>query len=668
MAYSKKASSKNADSSPYVDIVCHNVAYELSTSPVYDKIMDIATKEIRELYYQEQEEENQEILDMIANNEIDSADEYDRLYAGEFVVDSWKERIEERADRYLRNVIDLPTDVVVTIDRQLSDDESTIKSAIKERYGYDVKSVEHHGQANSSDILKQKTFDAITEMYKSDTYRRYLDLTANMNGYSINNTALVIAQKPNAEAVKGYNAWNEHGRNVGKGEKAIKIWCPLSKVLKTQDEVEKFLDRHPFDYGKKGDARYETEKKKLLDKVFGDGQATVLYGFSVGNVFDIYQTVPLDPNHDNLQELLDVLHLNKPLSQSLENCADIIDCIEKAMGAKPGSLVLDPDITEQENMYRIIENYAEEVLRTRPSSVVGIKHDVPLKGDAHNLESAMSAYLVASHMGINCDEKAALEMTKYMKNELSYDSIHTGRREVFTSAYTRATRFAKQFNNAFDKAYEPYLQKIEERNNQRISDIIKDTMQRIGKNMASQGVDTSNVNPHLLAPLITYSKLTAQEKGTQLEWNKSANENQKCAEDIASSLNKYSTPQQYGVNVDTAAALESVLREYPNDRVALVLAHEVYRNQASLDNPDRVDGRFSVKAREWAKNVLKQHGISDDAFGVFEGCCISDKTHTTIVDGLIKTATERLDKSDIDMSAPNIRKAGKHKTNDIDLD
>lgn len=671
MAYSKKSSGRSSmqkeDNSPYADIVCHNVAYELSASNVYDSIIRIATAEIEELFYQQKEEENQEIKDMLANNEIDSEDEYDRLYGGEFVARDWSERINERADRYLRNVIDLPTDVVVSIDKSLADDETALKAAIKDRYGYDVKSIEHFGNASNSDILKQKTFDAITDMYKSENYRKYLDLTANMNGYSINNTALVIAQKPNAEAVKGYNAWNDYGRNVGKGEKAIKIWCPVLKVLKTQADVEKYLDIHSGDFGKKGSTKYEDEKKRLLDKIAVDGKTTVISGYSSGNVFDIRQTVPLDPNHDNLQELLDAIHLNKPLLQSLENCADIIDCIEKVMGVDKGSITFDPELSEQENMYRTVKQYADEVLSTNPASVIGIKNDIPLVGDAHCLETSMSAYLIASHLGIECDEKAVLEMTQYMKDELSYDSIHTGRREMFTNAYTRATKFARQFDDAFDKAFEPYLQKMVERNNQRVSDFIKDTLQRIGQSMAEQGINTSQVNPHLLAPLVTYDFKTASANNTQADWRKSANENRSCAADIVEALHKYTVPKQYGQCVDTDAALESVLDEYPNDRVALVLAHEVFHNQKYLDAPGQyVDGRFSKQAVEWAKAVFEEHKVSGDAFKMFEGCYISDRTHTTIVDGLIKTATTRLDKSEIDKILPKIKKSSDEQLHDLD--
>ena len=64
---------------------------------------------------------------------------------------------------------------------------------------------------------------------EQEDWKNYLDFSAKFHDYSLNNTALIYTQKPNARFVRGYRAWQKLGRQVKKGEKAIKIFAPLIK-------------------------------------------------------------------------------------------------------------------------------------------------------------------------------------------------------------------------------------------------------------------------------------------------------------------------------------------------------------------------------------------------------------------------------------------------------
>ncbi len=52
--------------------------------------------------------------------------------------------------------------------------------------------------------------------------------------YSFGNVLLILAQREGATRVAGFNAWKRLGRNVCKGEKAIRILAPM--IYKTTDE------------------------------------------------------------------------------------------------------------------------------------------------------------------------------------------------------------------------------------------------------------------------------------------------------------------------------------------------------------------------------------------------------------------------------------------------
>jgi antirestriction protein ArdC len=117
---------------------------------------------------------------------------------------------------------------------------------------------------------KQQLIDQLTAgieaLTSSEEWERYLAVQARFHNYSFGNVLLIHLQRPTATRVAGYRAWQALGRQVQKGEKAIKIWAPM--------------------IGK--------------DKEADDG-STKLYGFRLANVFDVAQT--------DGEELPEIVHL-----------------------------------------------------------------------------------------------------------------------------------------------------------------------------------------------------------------------------------------------------------------------------------------------------------------------------------------------------------------------
>src|SRR3954454_6426531 len=105
-----------------------------------------------------------------------------------------------------------------------------------------------------SDILARLE-QAVGAIQDSDSFRAYLDVQARFHHYSWGNVALILAQRPDATQVAGYNAWLKMHRFVKRGEHGIKIIVPMTKKYKTED---------------------------------GDDESKLFFG--VGNVFDYSQT------------------------------------------------------------------------------------------------------------------------------------------------------------------------------------------------------------------------------------------------------------------------------------------------------------------------------------------------------------------------------------------
>ncbi|MHB1870807.1 MAG: ArdC-like ssDNA-binding domain-containing protein [Steroidobacteraceae bacterium] len=107
------------------------------------------------------------------------------------------------------------------------------------------------------DGLIKRMGDGVAAAIKSpETWRAALKRQAHFHSYSFGNQLLIVAQCPQASQVAGYVTWQQHGRQVRKGEQAIAILAPM---LVTKDK--------------------DTEEERK-----------VLVGFRVARVFDVSQT------------------------------------------------------------------------------------------------------------------------------------------------------------------------------------------------------------------------------------------------------------------------------------------------------------------------------------------------------------------------------------------
>jgi len=98
----------------------------------------------------------------------------------------------------------------------------------------------------------------IETILTSEGYRDYLAAMSRFHGYSFNNIALIMCQRPEASRVAGFQTWKSMDRYVRKGEQGIKIMVPYKAKITSEDEH--------------------------ADPLY------VLRGFGVGTVFDILQT------------------------------------------------------------------------------------------------------------------------------------------------------------------------------------------------------------------------------------------------------------------------------------------------------------------------------------------------------------------------------------------
>lgn len=148
--------------------------------------------------------------------------------------------------------------------------------------------VDLYGSQNEKQRQVLETLQAGVEgILTSEGYQAYLQTMAKFHRYSFNNSLLIHVQNPDATHVAGYNRWKDLGRQVRKGEKAMKIFVPYRRKVEDPDTGEE------------------------------DYRVT---GFGIGNVFDIASTdgepLPEPPRVIESTEVNDVSReVNKRLSR-----------------------------------------------------------------------------------------------------------------------------------------------------------------------------------------------------------------------------------------------------------------------------------------------------------------------------------------------------------------
>lgn len=155
----------------------------------------------------------------------------------------------------------------------------------------------------------------VQEVFESERYQDYLKAMSRFHNYSLNNTLLIVMQKPDASLIAGYGKWrDEFERHVKSGEKSIKILAPAPYKIK-KDVVKTDPDTGQPVIG--ADGKPVTEQQEVT-----------IPAFKVVSVFDVSQTegkelpdIAVDALTGNVEQYEDfwrALKLTSPVPVTLE--------------------------------------------------------------------------------------------------------------------------------------------------------------------------------------------------------------------------------------------------------------------------------------------------------------------------------------------------------------
>lgn len=222
---------------------------------------------------------------------------------------------------------------------------------------------------NRDDVLEALE-RGVESIIDSDSFRSYLDAQARFHRYSVNNTFLIYAQRPDATNVASYKSWAGMGRQVMKGEKGIRIFVPFKK------------------------RRDPDEPKDAPQRITG---------FGVGSVFDISQTEgdPL-PDPPSIEVLTGESETGLALRQQLVRYLSregVMVAWATDLGGARGRY--SPQRRGIEILEGLSHDATAQVLAHEAAHAVA-KHDhsVILREDAEAVAEC-AAYIVCSHVGID---------------------------------------------------------------------------------------------------------------------------------------------------------------------------------------------------------------------------------------------------------------------------
>ena len=240
--------------------------------------------------------------------------------------------------------------------------------------------IQNKDMAGLSHHLKE----GIKEFLDSDKYRDYLTKMSQLNNYSNRNLRLILAQNPEARQVASFKQWKENfGRYVKKGEKALRIFKPMTKIKKDENN------------------------QPILDK---NGNPETVTFFGLVPVFDVSQTEGKEmPKAAEVKEQLtdlDYANLYRAL-MAIAKENDVSVRFEEMENTKHGYYSVPENQivlrSNEMNKAQIIKTFLHEMAHAELHHADNPQKENLTRSTAE-LQAESVAYVVASYYGIDTSE------------------------------------------------------------------------------------------------------------------------------------------------------------------------------------------------------------------------------------------------------------------------
>lgn len=247
----------------------------------------------------------------------------------------------------------------------------------------------------------------VKDVYSSESFKQYLSCLSKFHSYSLNNTLLILSQKPEASLVAGYRAWQTNfNRHVNKGEKGLMILAPVTT------KEDRLMNKH------------DENGNVILDESGNPVQemrVVNLTHFKTTTVFDISQTSG-DPLPSLVHDLTGSSNEVKAIIQSIQSVCTIpiefkteTEDLSFMTGAKgyysprKDKIVINKDLEDLQTAKTLIHEYAHSILHKETDK----------NQSQREIEAESLAFVICDHFGIDTSEYSFGYIASYANKDYS---------------------------------------------------------------------------------------------------------------------------------------------------------------------------------------------------------------------------------------------------------
>lgn len=247
----------------------------------------------------------------------------------------------------------------------------------------------------------------VKDVYSSESFKQYLSCLSKFHSYSLNNTLLILSQKPEASLVAGYRAWQTNfNRHVNKGEKGLMILAPVTT------KEDRLMNKH------------DENGNVILDESGNPVQemrVVNLTHFKTTTVFDISQTSG-DPLPSLVHDLTGSSNEVKAIIQTIQSVCTIpiefkteTEDLSFMTGAKgyysprKDKIVINKDLEDLQTAKTLIHEYAHSILHKETDK----------NQSQREIEAESLAFVICDHFGIDTSEYSFGYIASYANKDYS---------------------------------------------------------------------------------------------------------------------------------------------------------------------------------------------------------------------------------------------------------
>lgn len=246
--------------------------------------------------------------------------------------------------------------------------------------------------------LMKELEDGVKAVFDSDKYTNWLDTMSKFHNYSVNNTILIMSQKPEATRVASFTSWEKNfNRHIKKGEKGIKIIAPAPYKMMVDKPVVDQNTKEPV---------LDEKGEQLVEK-----KEVTIPAFKVATVFDYSQTYGPDIVELGVDELTSKVDFADNIKDVLTKISPVPVEIGNIKGSAKGyynvaegKIMVKEGMSDSQTIKTMIHEISHAMLHSNEQMKKDKEAGIHKNAQTREVEAESVAFVVCKHFKIDTSE------------------------------------------------------------------------------------------------------------------------------------------------------------------------------------------------------------------------------------------------------------------------